>query len=211
MRLATGRAYAARVTHADLLAAVWEAVPPGAVPERFAQRRDWLLARVDAGEDVVDIGSGEGDFAAALAAQGALVVALEVADEPVRRARARHPGLDVRAAPLDGPLPLGDASFDVAWLGETLEHLADPVGTLHEVRRVLRPSGRLLATTPDHSPELVARLAADPTLFAEHFSPRADHLRFFNAQSLGTLVSDVGFRDVELASDGETLFLAARW
>jgi SAM-dependent methyltransferase len=199
------------VTHADLLDAVWEAVPPGAEPERFAVRRAWLLARVARGEDVLDVGSGEGDFAAALAAHGARVVAVEVADEPVRRARARHGGLDVRRAPLEGPLPLEDASVDVAWLGETLEHLADPVGTLHEVRRVLRPAGRLLATTPDHPPELLARIAADPALFAEHFSPRTDHLRFFNATSLGELAADLGFRDVEVSSDGATLFLTARW
>lgn len=203
--------YAAAVTHAELLDAVWDAVPAGAVPERFAQRCDWLLARVVAGHDVLDLGAGEGDFAAALAVNGARPVAVEVAGEPVRRARERHPGLDVRRAPLDGPLPLEDASVDVAWLGETLEHLADPVGTLHEVRRVLRPHGGLLATTPDHPPALLARLAADPALFAEHFNPRTDHLRFFNATSLRALASDLGFREVEIEGDGETLFLAARW
>jgi SAM-dependent methyltransferase len=199
------------MTHAELLDAVWDAVPAGAVPERFGERRDWLLARVVAGADVLDLGAGEGDFAAALAAHGARPVAVEVADEPVRRARERHPGLDVRRARLDGPLPLEDAAVDVAWLGETLEHLADPVGTLQEVRRVLRPHGRLLATTPDHPPELLARVAADPELFAERFSPRTDHLRFFNATSLRALAEDLGFRAVEVAGDGETLFLAAWW
>jgi SAM-dependent methyltransferase len=198
-----------RVSHEDLLEAVWEAVPPGAVPERFAERRDWLLARVQPGEEVLDLGCGEGGFAAALAAHGTRVVAVEVVDEPLRRARERHPGIDFRRAPLDGPLPLADASVDVAWLGETLEHLADPVGTLQEVRRVLRPSGRLLATTPDHPPGLLERLARDPAAFAEHFSPRTDHLRFFNALSLGELVADLGFGEPDVTSDGETLFVVA--
>src|SRR5919204_635921 len=48
--------------------------------------------------------------------------------------RAR--GVDARAIGLDAPLPLAGAAVDAAWLGETLEHLVDPVGTLHEVGRV---------------------------------------------------------------------------
>jgi SAM-dependent methyltransferase len=194
------------VTHAELLDAVWAAVPAGAEPERFAVRRDWLLARVGAGERVLDLGCGAGEFAALL---GPETVALDAAPVAVERARER--GVDARLAPLDGPLPVADEVFDVAWLGETLEHLVDPVGTLHEVRRALRPTGRLLATTPDHPPALLRALADDPAAFAEHFSPRADHLRFFNERSLRALLDDLGFRDVEVGADGETLFATARW
>ena len=199
------------MTHADLLDAVWAAVPEGAEPERFAVRRDWLLERVAPGEVVLDHGCGEGAFSAALAQHGARPVGVDAAPRAVRRARERHPDLDVRDVRLDRPLPLEDDSVDVAWLGETLEHLVDPVGELNEVRRVLKPGGRLLLTTPDHPPELLERLAGDPAAFAEHFSPRTDHLRFFNAASLAELLADLGFQDVEVASDGETLFASARW
>ena len=192
------------MTHADLLEAVWAAVPPDAEPERFAIRRDWLLSRVAQAERVLDLGCGAGEFAAALPAP---VVGVDAAPEAVRRARAR--GVDARLVALDDPLPFREAAFDVAWLGETLEHLVDPVGTLHEVRRVLRPGGRVLATTPDHPPALLRALAGDDAAFAEHFNPRTDHLRFFNARSLRALLGDLGFRDVEVASDGETLFAQA--
>jgi SAM-dependent methyltransferase len=194
------------VSHADLLDAVWAAVPPDAEPERFAVRRDWLLARVEPGERVLDLGCGAGEFAAALPGP---VAAVDAAPAAVHRARAR--GVDAQTVALDGPLPFDEAHFDVAWLGETLEHLVDPVGTLHEVRRVLRPGGRLLATTPDHPPSLLESLARDPVAFADHFNPRHDHLRFFNAESLRALLDDLGFQDVEIASDGETLFAQGRW
>jgi SAM-dependent methyltransferase len=197
------------VSHAELLAAVWEAVPEDAEPERFAERRAWLLDRVVPGAEVLDLGCGAGEFAAALAAHGARVIALDAAPEAVRRARGR--GVDARGIAPDAAIPLGDTAIDIAWLGETLEHLVDPVGTLHEVRRVLRPHGRLLATTPDHPPQLLHALADDPERFAEHFSPRTDHLRFFNERSLRALLTDLGFQDVEIEPDGGTLFAQARW
>jgi SAM-dependent methyltransferase len=199
------------VGHADLLDAVWAAVPEGAEPERFGVRRDWLLERVAPGATVLDYGCGEGAFAEALAGHGAHPVAVDASPRALRRARARRPDLDWRLVALDAPLPLDEDSVDVAWLGETLEHLVDPVGELHEVRRVLRAGGRLLATTPDHPPALVRRLADDPAAFAAHFSPRTDHLRFFNAASLGELLADLGFQDVAVESDGETLFASAIW
>jgi SAM-dependent methyltransferase len=197
------------MSHAELLDAVWASVPEGAEPERFALRREWLLERVAPGASVLDLGCGAGRFAAALAAHGADVVALDAAPEAVRR--ARDIGVDARVIATDIALPFTDDVFEIAWLGETLEHLVDPVGTLHEVRRVLRPEGRLLLTTPDHPPALLHALADDPARFAEHFSPRIDHLRFFNATSLRALLGDLGFQDVEVDSDGETLFAAARW
>jgi cyclopropane fatty-acyl-phospholipid synthase-like methyltransferase len=197
------------VSHAELLEAVWEQVPEGAEPERFALRRDWLLARVTPGERVLDLGCGEGAFSAALLAHGAHPVAVEVVAEPVRRARARFPDLDVRLAALDGPLVLDDGSFDVVWAGETIEHVADVVGWLSEVRRVLPSGGRLLLTTPDHPPALLHALADDPAAFAQHFSPHADHLRFFNARSLSELLDDLGFEAIEVVADGETLFAQA--
>jgi SAM-dependent methyltransferase len=197
----------ARVSHAELLDAVWAAVPPDAEPERFAVRRAWLLERVEVDQAVLDYGCGAGEFAAALGEQR--VTAVDAAAEAVRRARAR--GVDARLVEPDSALPFDDDAFDVVWLGETLEHLVDPVGALHEIRRVLRPRGRLLATTPDHPPGLIHALADDPEAFAEHFSPRTDHLRFFNERSLRALLGDLGFQDVEVASDGGTLFAQARW
>ena len=78
------------------------------------------------------------------------VVGIDVAEEPLRRARERHPELDLRRSPAEGPWPLEDASFDALWAGEMIEHVADTAGWLSEVRRVLRSGGSLLLSTPDH-------------------------------------------------------------
>jgi SAM-dependent methyltransferase len=181
--------------------AVWRGVPEDAVPERFAARRAFLLANVAAGERVLDLGAGDGTFAAQLLRAGCEVVAVDVAEEALRRARARVPALDARRYDEGAPLPLAEDEVDVVWAGEVLEHVADVVGLLAEVRRVLRWGGRLLVTTPYNGRVSVAALALAGRL-EEHIDPRADHLRFFTARSLRTVLRDAGFAEVDVRAAG---------
>ena len=182
----------------ELADAIWEHVPPGAVPERFGQRRDWLLARVPPGARVLDLGCGAGEFAIALREAGAHPVGVDVAREALRRAGERDPALDLRLWVPGEPLPAEDASFDAAWAGEVLEHVVDLAPWLSEVRRVLRPGGELLLSTPHHGPRTLLALALSRRRFAEHFEPRGDHVRFFSPATLRELLEDLGFDVLEL-------------
>jgi SAM-dependent methyltransferase len=182
--------------------AVWRAVPEGALPERFAARRAFLLEHVRPGLRVLDLGAGDGAFAAELAAAGCSVVAVDVAEEALRRARARVPGLDARGVAEGEPLPLDEDAVDLVWAGEVLEHVTDVVGLLADVRRVLRWRGTLVATTPYHGRAALAALVLRPGALEAHFDPRADHLRFFTARSLEAVVRDAGFADVDVGAVG---------
>jgi len=186
--------------------AVWSAVPHGAVPERFAARREFLLGNVRAGERVLDLGAGDGAFATELLAAGCEVVAVDVAEEALRRARERVPGLNARHADEGGPLPLDEDSVDVVWAGEVLEHVADVVGLLAEVRRVLRWGGTLLVTTPYHGRVSVAALGLAGR-FDAHADPRADHLRFFTAGTLRAMLGEAGFAEVDVCAAGGVPFM----
>ena len=181
---------------------IWAAVPEGAEPEHFALRRGFLLENVSAGERVLDLGCGEGDFSAALAEHGALPVAVEVAAEALRRAAAREPALELRLVGSDGALPFRDATFDAVWAGELLEHVRDCAGLLDECHRVLRAGGRLLVSTPNHPPLRLLRLALSPRAFDAHFEPRADHLRFFSSRTLRALLEVTGFDHVAVRTAG---------
>jgi 2-polyprenyl-3-methyl-5-hydroxy-6-metoxy-1,4-benzoquinol methylase len=187
--------------------ALWEAVPAGLEPPDFVLRRRFLLEHVAAGERVLDVGCGEGWFASELVRAGVEVVGIDVAEEPLRRARrsemerspiGQRPGLDLRLVDADGRWPLQDASFDVVWAGETIEHVCDTAGWLSEVRRVLRPDGRLLLSTPDHGPLRRLWLALSGRAFEAHFDPRADHLRFYTRATLSRLLGELGFRAVSV-------------
>ncbi len=185
---------------------LWESIPAGLEPQNFRRRLAFLLAHVHAGQRVLDVGCGEGRFAAALAGAGAQVVGIDVAEEPLRRARAQHPDLDLtlRLVAPEGPWPLEDASFDVVWAGETIEHVQDTAAWLSEVRRVLRSGGELLLSTPAHGPLTVLGLALSRRAFAARFDPRSDHLRFYSRATLTELLEDFGFREIELRGLGGT-------
>jgi SAM-dependent methyltransferase len=163
----------------------------------FELRRAFLLDQVSAGDRVLDLGSGDGTFTAELERAGAHVVAVEVAEAALNRAWSAHPELDFRLAPIGGPLPLEDCSFDVVWASEVIEHVADTARWLSEVRRVLSPRGRLLLTTPNHP------RASLLTHGLERFSdPLGDHLHLYTRRSLLGLLHEFGFDPVEVQAAG---------
>jgi ubiquinone/menaquinone biosynthesis C-methylase UbiE len=199
------------MTDQSYIDAVWEAVPEGAEPELFDLRRTFLLDHVEPGDRVLDVGCGEGAFADAVAGREASPICVDVADEPLRRLRARFPHLsDVRRAVAGEPLPVADEEVDAVWAGEVIEHVVDVGAFATELRRVLKYGGPLVVTTPDHNRALLARLAANPHLFDEHFSPYTDHLRFFSARTLQMVLEDAGFSSVDIASDHGHLLAVAR-
>ena len=181
---------------------LWQSVPEGLEPSDFALRRRFLLDHVAAGDRVLDVGCGEGWFTAELARAGARVVGVDLAQEPLRRARSRHPELDLRLIACEGSWELPDAGFDVVWAGEVIEHVADTGAWLSEVRRVLRSGGSLLVSTPAHGTLALLRLALSRRAFAEHFDPLGDHLRFYSRDTLARLIGEFGFERVSVRGVG---------
>jgi len=163
-----------------------------ALPDR-ARRLTFLLDEVSAGDRVLDLGSGDGTFTAELARSGARVVGVEVAEAALKRARAAHPELDFRLAPVDGPLPLEDCEFDLIWASEVIEHVADTARWLSEVRRVLSPGGRLLLTTPNHPRAAVLLYGLE-----RYCDPLSDHLHLYTHRSLEAVLYEFGFEPVKV-------------
>ncbi len=100
-------------------------------------------------QDVLDVGSGEGDGAVQIRSlTNANVSCVDVAEVAVNSARSR--GLDAYQVDLDNEvLPFDDESFDLVNLTEVIEHLVRPDHALREIRRVIRPGGHLIVSTPN--------------------------------------------------------------
>jgi GT2 family glycosyltransferase/SAM-dependent methyltransferase len=104
------------------------------------------------GCDVLDVASGEGYGAAMLASVARSVVGVEIDTAAVAHAQTNYRMPNLRFLHGDAlELPLVDSSVDVVVSFETLEHLSDQTRFIHEVRRVLRPGGLFVVSTPDRA------------------------------------------------------------
>jgi SAM-dependent methyltransferase len=105
------------------------------------------LAGDVAGRRILDAGCGSGPLFAALRDRGALVTGIDSSAGMVELARRRlGAGAALHVADLSNPLPFADGAFDDVLASLVLHYLEDWGPTLAEIRRVLRPGGRLIAS-----------------------------------------------------------------
>ncbi|KDN81330.1 class I SAM-dependent methyltransferase [Kitasatospora cheerisanensis] len=102
-------------------------------------------AEVFGGTRLLDVGTGPGTVAAAACDLGADVHAVDAEPSMVDLARRAAPSARVELAVLP-ELPFPDAGFDVVVANFVLNHVGRPLLALAELRRVLRPGGRLALT-----------------------------------------------------------------
>src|SRR5260221_243529 len=102
------------------------------------------------GKDVLDIASGEGYGSAILAQVASSVIGVDICGEAVSHAQTNHSYTNLGYLTGDvRNIPLGENSVDVVVSFETLEHFYEHDLFMQEVKRVLRPGGYLIISTPN--------------------------------------------------------------
>ncbi|MCA9878832.1 MAG: class I SAM-dependent methyltransferase [Thermomicrobiales bacterium] len=114
--------------------------------------RIWSALALRPGAQVLDAGCGSGQFALALAARGVRVIGVDLSPEMIRLAensanRENAPSPVRWAVGSVDALHLADASVDAVHARMVLPFVPDVPAALREFRRILRPGGRLLAST----------------------------------------------------------------
>jgi demethylmenaquinone methyltransferase/2-methoxy-6-polyprenyl-1,4-benzoquinol methylase len=105
-------------------------------------RKATVRAVVETGDRTLDAACGTGDLAIIAAKKGARVTGLDFSERMLERARRKAPDIAwVRGDLL--ALPFEDDSFDSATVGFGVRNVADLSAAIEELRRVLRPGGRL--------------------------------------------------------------------
>lgn len=114
----------------------------------------FLLPQLLPDAEVLDVGCGSGTITAGLARRAARVVGLDMSADVIGAARthADDCGLSNISFEVGSvyELPWEDASFDVVYAHQVLQHLSEPVRALREARRVLRPGGLVAVRDSDY-------------------------------------------------------------
>ncbi len=114
----------------------------------------YLLPYLTPGQRLLDVGCGPGTLTLDLATRVGSVTALEQTADALDLARAeaeRQGATDVSFEVGDvHALPFADGEFDVVHAHQVLQHVADPVQALREMRRVTRPGGIVAVRDSDY-------------------------------------------------------------
>jgi ubiquinone/menaquinone biosynthesis C-methylase UbiE/uncharacterized coiled-coil protein SlyX len=102
------------------------------------------------GKVVLDLACGEGYGAAMLAGKAHRVIGVDIAEEVIQHARRRYTNANLEfKAGSCASVPLPDSSIDLVVSFETIEHHDQHEQMMREIKRVLRPAGVLLISSPD--------------------------------------------------------------
>ncbi|MGB7217251.1 MAG: ubiquinone/menaquinone biosynthesis methyltransferase [Vicinamibacterales bacterium] len=184
----------------------------------YGQDKRWKrrlvgLSGAGRGTRALDLATGTGDIAYALAARGAQVVGLDITPRMIDLARAKSPAGRVSPSFLVGDmlaLPFPDASFDLVSTGYGLRNVPDLTAAVDEIGRVLRPGGLFLSLDFNRPDSAVVRgaylfyltivggalgwvLHRDPDTY--RYIP-ASIRRYPGARAVARLMETQGFTDV---------------
>jgi trans-aconitate methyltransferase len=134
---------------------------------------EWLDAQP--GERLLDLGCGDGQLTARLAATGAHVQGVDASPQMVAAARARGISADEASAEA---LPYEDGAFDAVFSNAALHWVRDHDAMMTQVHRVLKPGGRFVAEMGGHGNVAAILIALIATL---------------ERHGLGNLESDVNY------------------
>ena len=174
------------------------------------------------GGSLLDVGCGDGFFMHALdrehrlAERGWNLTGIDFSKYMLDRASALPYRFE--RCNLEQGIPFDAESFDVLFLGEVIEHIYNPDRLLEECRRVLRPSGHLMVTTPNlqawynralfllgiqplyyETSTKTTAVGAGPLRRIKRGTAPVGHLRVFNRRALIDILKREGFEVLKIA------------
>lgn len=152
---------------------------------------------LERGSRVLEVGCGDGHFAAALS-KHAIVEAIDADESMVVEARSR--GVDARRMTLSQLASEREAAFDAAVCLHVLEHVTSPILALRDMRSLVGDRGRLWLEVPD--------VDAPYGDLDTHYWQRP-HIACFSAYTLWLALRRVGFRRIELARGDHVIYALA--
>jgi SAM-dependent methyltransferase len=134
---------------------------------------------------VLDLGCGRGDFLEPFKNADIDISGVDFAENSIRELKKR--GYAVKQCDFEkNTVPFGDDYFDIVFSKSVIEHLSDPGKYLSEIKRILKPGGRLIIMTPDWYSQYMI-------FYNDH-----THKQPYTLESLKNTLIESGFRDIDI-------------
>lgn len=160
----------------------------------FSEPRRDIVALLESGSRVLEIGCGAGATGALALEQGKAREYVGVEIEPAMADRARRVLTRVVEGNVETLDLSGLGSFDALVMSEVLEHLLDPWRTLRRLGEAVRPGGMLYCSSPNiASKPVIAGLIRGRFEYEESGIFDITHLRWFTPDSYARMVREAGF------------------
>lgn len=200
------RAYENYFTHggpADAQATSWSLRDALYAAYRWANYPGWLVSGITGVKEqraqmflqqttpghLLDVGCGDGKFLSEMKARGWQVDGIDFDPQAIKTAKAKY-GLSLRHGELS-KAGLPSDKFDAITMSHVVEHVPDPIALLREIKRVLKPTGRLIMTTPNSAS--IGHRKFGPDWFGVD-APR--HLNLFCSRALVKASRAAGFNEI---------------
>jgi len=135
---------------------------------------EWLAPQP--GEQILDLGCGDGQLTQRIAASGAIVTAIDASPDMVAATRARGIPADEGSAE---SLPYPDRAFDAVFSNAVLHWVRGQDEMMTQVRRVLRPGGRFVAEMGGHGNIAAIRVAFAAVLARHEFAELGERGNYY--------------------------------
>lgn len=155
--------------------------------------------------NILDIGCHDGTFLSLVKNRNNNFYGIEANDWGVEKSREK--GIEIRQFFFDDKanLPYEDNFFDIVVAGEIIEHIFDTDFFLAEIRRVLKPEGKLLISTPNIASlgrRLLLLFGISPLVeLSPNEAGSVGHIRYFTFKTLKQLLKKHKFKIVSSRSD----------
>ncbi|MGC9162612.1 MAG: bifunctional 2-polyprenyl-6-hydroxyphenol methylase/3-demethylubiquinol 3-O-methyltransferase UbiG [Thiomonas sp.] len=168
-------------------------------------RLQWIRSHAELrGKAVLDIGCGGGILSESMAAAGAHVTGIDLAEPALQVARLHaldaHLDIDYRLISAERLAEQSPGAFDLITCMEMLEHVPDPASIIRSAARLLRPDGWLFISTINRTPKayLAAILGAEYIL---RLLPKGthDYAKFLQPSEVSAMGRQCGLDTVDIA------------
>lgn len=156
------------------------------------------------GRRLLDVGCGEGKITEIARTKFDEIYGCDISKTVLLKAKER--GISTVCVDLNNGFPYKDNSFDCITAFEVVEHLINPLRFFNDLRRILKPKGQLLLTTPNiryfrNLYRLIFK-GTFPHTTTDDFIWGGGHIHYFTRNDITSLLNEAGFKKTSFTING---------